>query len=184
MSNVIIVKNFLSEVECLDVLESSLKNLKLIDAEIYVQNSLEVVTETRKSKICFVTDMGFINDRLKNVVKEKIKVKGFDTTNLYDFQFTKYELGGHFDWHVDSTNEIYPDRYYSCIVILNNNYEDGELEIIENNETITIEKSIGDLILFPSIYLHRVTPITNGERYTLVNWVMIDKTKPKLKSLI
>lgn len=184
MSNVIIVKNFLSEAECLEVLESSLTNLKLYDAEIYGKNELEVVTEMRKSKICFVTDMGFINDRLKSLVKEKIKLKGFDTTNLYDFQFTEYDLGGHFDWHVDSTNEIYPDRYYSCVILLNNNYDGGELEIIENTETITIEKSIGDLIAFPSVYSHRVSPVLEGKRYTLVNWVMVDKTNPKSKSLI
>ena len=184
MSNVIIVKNFLSEVESLDVLESSLKNLKLYDAKIYGGNELEVIPESRKSKISFITDMGFINDRLKEVLKEKIKVNGFDTTNLYDFQFTEYDKGGHFDWHVDSTKEIYSDRYYSCIILLNENYDGGELEVKEKYETITIQKNTGDLILFPSIYLHRVSPVLEGKRYTLVNWVMVDTNKPKSKSLI
>ena len=119
MSNIIVVKEFLSHLECSDILENSLKNLKLSDAEIYGGNNLElkILPETRKSKISFVNDMGFVNDRLKEVLKEKLKINGFDSTNLYYFQFTEYDKGGHFDWHVDSTKEIYPDRYLSLIHI-------------------------------------------------------------------
>lgn len=184
MSNIIVVKEFLSKLECLSVLEDSLKNLKLEEAKVYGESDLQIIHKARKSNISFITDMGFINNRLKEVLKENIKVNGFDATNLYDFQFTEYDKGGHFDWHVDSTKEIYPDRYYSCIILLNEDYEGGELEIKEKYETLTIKKNTGDLILFPSIYLHRVSPVLEGKRYTLVNWVMIDTTKPKSKSLI
>lgn len=186
MSNIIVVKEFLSKMECSDILNNSLKTLKLSDAEIYGGNNLElkILPETRKSKISFVNDMGFVNDRLKKVLKEKLKINGFDSTNLYYFQFTEYDEGGHFDWHVDSTKEIYPDRYYSCIILLNEDYVDGDLQIKEKYETTTIQKNTGDLILFPSTYLHRVSPVLEGKRYTLVNWVMVDTNKPKSKSLI
>lgn len=187
MSNIIVIKEFLSESECFILIENSLKTLNLTDATIYNNKELKVVPESRKSKVSFVTDMGFINHRLKEVLKEKVKINGFDATNLYDFQFTKYEIGGHFDWHVDSTKESpnsYSDRYYSCVVLLNNNYNGGDLEIKESLEIKTIQKNIGDLILFPSIYLHRVSPVLEGNRYTLVNWVMVDTKKPKLKTLI
>ena len=186
MSSIIVVKDFLSKLECSNVLDNSLKTLELIDAEMYGGSKLETIVDSdiRKSKISFTSDMGFVNDRLKEVLKEKVKINGFDTTNLYLFQFTEYDKGGHFDWHVDSTKEILSDRYYSCIILLNEDYEGGELEIKENYETITIQKNAGDLILFPSAYLHRVSPVLEGKRYTLVNWVIIDINKPKTKSLI
>jgi PKHD-type hydroxylase len=186
MSNIIVIKEFLSKLECSNVLDNSLKTLELIDASVYGGRKPEtkIDAETRKSKISFTSDMGFVNDRLKEILKEKVKINGFDTTNLYLFQFTEYEKGGHFDWHVDSTKDNFSDRYYSCIILLNEDYSGGELEIKENYETITIQKNTGDLILFPATYLHRVSPVLEGKRYTLVNWVMVDTNKPKTKSLI
>jgi PKHD-type hydroxylase len=184
MNNIIVIKEFLSIDECSIILNDSLKNLKLIDAEIYGGSKLEVIPEVRKSKISFISDMGFVNERLEGVLKERIKINGFDGTKLDDFQFTEYEASGHFDWHVDSTNDVYPDRYYSAIVLLNDEYSGGDLEIIESNQKTIIEKNIGNLILFPSSYRHRVSPVLTGKRYSLVNWVSLKKLENKKLSLI
>jgi len=175
MSNVIVIKQFLSTDECSTILNDSLKNLELVDAQIYGGSKLEVIPEVRKSKISFISNMGFLNGRLENILKEKIKINGFDGTKLADFQFTEYEVGGHFDWHVDSTKDVYPDRYYSVIILLNDEYSGGELEIIETTNKIIIEKNVGDLILFPSTYRHRVSPVLTGKRYSLVNWLSLGK---------
>jgi predicted 2-oxoglutarate/Fe(II)-dependent dioxygenase YbiX len=184
MSNVIVIKQFLSIDECSTILNDSLKNLELVDAQIYGGSKLEVIPEVRKSKISFISDMGFVNERLAGVLKERIKINGFDGTKLDDFQFTEYEATGHFDWHVDSTNDVYPDRYYSAIILLNDEYSGGELEIIESNQKTIIEKNIGNLILFPSTYRHRVLPILTGKRYSLVNWVSLVKTDSKKQNLL
>ena len=34
-----------------------------------------------------------------------------------------------------------------------------------------MRKQIGDLVVFPSYVLHEVTPVTKGERNSLVCWV-------------
>ena len=53
MSNVIVIKQFLSTDECSTILNDSLKNLELVDAQIYGGSKLEVIPEVRKSKIFF-----------------------------------------------------------------------------------------------------------------------------------
>ena len=51
------------------------------------------------------------------------------------------------------------------------NYEGGELILYNNEKGDIVNKEQGTLILFPSFILHEVTPITKGERNSLVSWV-------------
>ena len=50
-------------------------------------------------------------------------------------------------------------------------YEGGELKLYNGHEPITIKREKGLIVFFPSYTLHEVTPVTKGERYTLVGWV-------------
>jgi PKHD-type hydroxylase len=49
-------------------------------------------------------------------------------------------------------------------------YEGGDLELMTGNVPHICKKEKGLLYAFPSYILHRVTPITNGTRRTLVVW--------------
>jgi len=58
-----------------------------------------------------------------------------------------------------------------------NEYEGGDFELNLNNPenenniiTIKEAKIKGTVIVFPSFVWHRVTPVTSGTRYSLVNW--------------
>jgi len=50
-------------------------------------------------------------------------------------------------------------------------YEGGDLNLYYNNNPIKMLREQGTLIVFPSYTLHEVTPITKGERNSLVAWV-------------
>ena len=97
-------------------------------------------------------------------------------------QVTRYTKDGFYTWHKDgmgSHNEVHnePDnkflhgnaRKLSMSILLNSNYEGGDLEIrgVEANELPSGE---GSIIVFPSFIQHRVAPITKGIRYSLVSW--------------
>jgi PKHD-type hydroxylase len=56
-------------------------------------------------------------------------------------------------------------------------YNGGELHLFTGNEPTIIPKEQGKLISFPSYVLHEVTPVTKGERYSLVAWI----TGPQFK---
>jgi PKHD-type hydroxylase len=99
-------------------------------------------------------------------------------------QFTKYEGSKkqHYNWHTDSGKDIGPNgkiRKLSMIVALvdGDEYEGGDFEInLSNPERednivfIQDAKVKGTIVVFPSFVWHRITPVTSGTRYSLVNW--------------
>jgi len=111
-----------------------------------------------------------------------------------DIQFTKYEKGNHYDWHIDVGNPYESTtfkeydgkiRKLSCIVSLNDSseYEGGEVLIDDRmyredkkrKERIFEVKELkekGTIIVFPSFCYHKVKPILKGTRYSLVMWFL------------
>tara|TARA_B110000211_G_C14014385_1_gene524690 strand:- start:97 stop:714 length:618 start_codon:yes stop_codon:yes gene_type:complete len=83
------------------------------------------------------------------------------------------EDGGHLTWHYDIGTGIINRRKLAMTVQLSDydSYEGGEFEIYDGNTTpSTLPRHKGDIIIFPTYMLHRVTPITSGERRCLVFW--------------
>ena len=108
-----------------------------------------------------------------------------EVTGLGDFQFTEYKEGEYFDWHTDSTDTVYRDRFTSIVIQLNNEYVGGVLEIKNlKGQLVPIENKIGKLYIFNSRLTHRVTQVNNGTRYSLVNWVSLIRTDSKKQNLI
>lgn len=85
-------------------------------------------------------------------------------------QLLRYNTGSiGYDWHVDIGNGDASNRKLSLSIILNDEYEGGELEFFGEGITpITTRK--GNIIAFSSFIPHRVTNITKGERWALVAW--------------
>jgi len=104
---------------------------------------------------------------------------GFDIERqIHQMQFTEYHsaVGGKYDWHHDVFfDSIAPyQRKISIVVQLTDpsEYEGGDFEFF-NIPTPTTEqlKPRGSVLVFPSFFYHRVTPITSGDRMSLVSWI-------------
>lgn len=183
MNEIIIVDNFLSKEESIELLNKCNSELTLSDATIGDYGNLN--TNLRKSSVSFIKHLGSLNDKLTKTLYDKVKVKGGSITKLGSFQFTKYNTGDFFEWHTDSNETSFSDRYYSVVILLNDEYNGGILQIkTVDDSTIDIEKKIGTLIMFPSFLLHRVTNIEDGIRYSIVNWVGFKKDLNYKKTLI
>jgi predicted 2-oxoglutarate/Fe(II)-dependent dioxygenase YbiX len=65
------------------------------------------------------------------------------------------------------------DRDYSVLLYLNEEYEGGELEFV--NQKYRFKPKTGMLVGFPSghEYLHAALPTTSGIRYVIVSWAAI-----------
>jgi PKHD-type hydroxylase len=112
-----------------------------------------------------------------------------------DCQYTVYHghEQGHYDWHYDAHPWPYGDdtdfpgklRKLSATILMNdpNEYTGGEFELdggIEHNERKTeIVKlgGIGDMVIFSSTVPHRVLPVTEGTRKSMVVWALGPKYK-------
>jgi PKHD-type hydroxylase len=83
------------------------------------------------------------------------------------------EIQGHYDWHVDIGPGEPSSRKISLVVQLTDpeDYDDCELVINNHGTNVVGTKERGSVHLFPSYMLHKVTPISRGNRYALVLWI-------------
>jgi len=186
VNNINIFENFISQEECNFILNKCKSELTLETAKVYNnKNGKNNENTRRKSSIAWISDLGFVNERLTARLRESFNINGMEVTGLGDYQFTEYKENEYFDWHVDSTDLLYRDRFASIVIQLNDNYNGGVLEIKNiNGEFVPIENKIGTLYIFNSRLLHRVTPVIEGIRYSLVNWVSLIKNDLKKQNLI
>ncbi len=186
IGNIDIFENFLSPEECDSILNKCKQELILSGAEVYTGDFNTIPTKkNRKSSVGWVSDLGFLNERLTKKLRETFNINGMEVTRLKHYQFTEYKEGEYFDWHTDNNSTIYRDRYASIVIQLNDTYSGGILEIKNlKKELVQIENKIGTLYVFNSGLLHRITPIIHGIRYSLVNWVPLVKTNSCKQNLI
>lgn len=99
----------------------------------------------------------------------------FDLDYIEILQFTHYDqLGDFYDFHSDilHTGPHYRKMSFSLQLSDPSAYKGSELEFYHSGNTFDKSKTDqGTLIVFPSFIPHRVTPLTEGKRYSLVGWV-------------
>ena len=135
--------------------------------------------EVRRSQIWFfdpapATD--FIFAPLHDAVVHLNQNYGFDLTGFATgCQISRYsaEDRGHYDWHIDLGIGRFSRRKLSVSVQLSpaDAYDGGDLEFHLTGLDRVSMRQQGTLVAFPSFLQHRVTPVTRGERYSLVAWI-------------
>lgn len=92
--------------------------------------------------------------------------------------FSKYESAMTYGYHVDnplmSKKNHPPIRTdLACTVFLSAkaDYKGGELEIISEGKTQQIKLDKGDAIIYPTQFVHQVTPVTSGTRVAAITWM-------------
>jgi PKHD-type hydroxylase len=100
---------------------------------------------------------------------------GFDLDGFGEgLQFTNYDHShqGMYGWHQDFGGKGI-SRKLSLVLQLSDpsQYEGGNLEILVTGNPTVIPKERGLITAFPAWTLHQVTPVTAGNRQSLVAWV-------------
>lgn len=93
--------------------------------------------------------------------------------------FNRYEGGGEFGVHVDNAIRqqrggpvrIRSDLSATLFLSEPEDYDGGELVVEEMYGPQTAKLPAGDLVLYPSKSLHRVTPVTRGARVSSFMWL-------------
>jgi len=115
--------------------------------------------------------------RLAHVVSSlNVQFYRFDLTGFgEDLQLTNYEDSekGMYGWHQDSNGRLGISRKLSIVLQLSDpaDYEGGNLQILNGSTPINVEKRKGLIAAFPSYTVHQVTPVTSGNRQSLVAWI-------------
>jgi predicted 2-oxoglutarate/Fe(II)-dependent dioxygenase YbiX len=121
----------------------------------------------------------FIIQELHSIVLEYIqsfKFNWFNEWNGYSsLKFIRYSPDQRMQNHCDHIYSLFDGKrkgipVLSIIGILNDDYDGGELIMLEDKK---IDTKKGDLLMFPSnfLYPHEITPVTKGVRYSYTSWV-------------
>lgn len=116
----------------------------------------------------------WIFDKLKKYVESEneIKIK----TIKKQIHFHTFVKGDWFGKH----NDVRDDRIYAVGVLLNDNFDGGDFKMYNPNEII-LDKVIGNTYLFDVRIEHEITPILEGERYSLL-W-FLQNTNVKIPTI-
>lgn len=111
----------------------------------------------------------------------------FELSGFEFFQYTEYTgAGSNYNWHIDMVygenlpKSLQLTRKLSASLILSDpsEYKGGEFEIMTGGQEIEqIEQKPGSIIFFPSFMMHRVAPLTEGRRRSIVFWILGPKFK-------
>ena len=143
-------------------------NSDTTSAKTLDQNYLMKIISTKKERA--------VAEALKDTaIKANEEIYGFNIWYDIDiFQYTTYKSEGQmeYDWHSDSLWFGKPVvQKLTIIVGLTNKdeYEGGDLVFHARNQ-FSVKLTAGQVIAFPSMMVHKVTPVTKGTRNTLVAW--------------
>ena len=161
------------------------------------------ITGIRQSKVTWLWDQWYY-DLLWPYMRTANENAGwnFDIEHSEDIQFTEYKKGGYYTWHSDGgsdTHSLYTkencewESYHGKVrklsMTVNLSHEDdydggdflikmmtsrnGEEQILNIKEA----NARGSIIVFPSFYHHKISPITKGVRNSLVMWSLGESYK-------
>tara|TARA_R110001592_G_C13163672_1_gene749173 strand:+ start:772 stop:1398 length:627 start_codon:yes stop_codon:yes gene_type:complete len=140
-------------------------------------------SSVRQSKVCWIPfeDEPALYNHIAEIAQQlNGQFFGFDLWGFKEcIQYTKYEgsVEGHYDWHQDSYIDIrdgivqHLPRKLSLTIQLSDTeeYEGGDLEVFDS-KSIKTPRELGSATAFAAFMQHRVTPVTNGIRRSLVAW--------------
>ncbi|WP_312129899.1 Fe2+-dependent dioxygenase [Diaphorobacter nitroreducens] len=98
---------------------------------------------------------------------------------IYPPKFNRYADGGTYGAHVDSALMFLPGSHQQMRTDLSatlflaepEEYDGGELEVEGPFGVQAVKLAAGDMVLYPSSSLHRVTPVTRGARVASFFWI-------------
>lgn len=93
----------------------------------------------------------------------------------HELQLLHYKAvdNDHYHWHADVGPGSSSFRKISVSIPLSdpNSYKGGDLELNDNGREVTAPREQGAINMFPSYQIHRVAPVTEGERWVIVIWI-------------
>jgi len=119
-----------------------------------------------------------VSKKYSQLIRKKIitnpLIKSFALPKIiHGIMFTKSLKNMHYGRHIDNPfmSSGRSDLSFTISLTNKNDYKGGELVI----ETMNLEKEVkldaGEIIIYPSTYLHSVKEVENGERLVCVGWI-------------
>tara|TARA_R110002167_G_scaffold67023_1_gene189496 strand:- start:349 stop:933 length:585 start_codon:yes stop_codon:yes gene_type:complete len=146
--------------------------------------------EIRKTSINFIKDKdNKVNELAWHFLREANKLQfNYNLSYFQAVQFAEYKDGGFYGWHQDDSgiNKSNEMRKLSLTLVLSDpsTFEGGELQFYNGEKPLQdmgdikgeqVSKDIqtqGTVIVFDAMDWHRVTPVIQGIRHSIVCWTV------------
>ena len=119
-----------------------------------------------------------ISKKLSLLIKQKILnndlIKSFTLPkNIHGIMFTKSIKGMKYGRHIDNAymSSGRADLSFTIFLTKKNLYEGGELLIENLTSENKFKLNSGEILIYPSTYLHSVQKVLNGKRIVCVGWI-------------
>jgi len=168
-----VIEQILSPQECTDIIALGKHNGVKKEDNIVNSNDVGVDKSIRSTEIYFINEVSLYQKIMPHVVR--LNKWNYKFSRVEPLQLGIYREGDHYDWHVDDDGVSYDNsagpfaglnRLLSFSILLNEEFDGGEFVI---NDVLPLNKT-GQILLFPSTIKHKVNPVTQGTRYSLVGW--------------
>jgi PKHD-type hydroxylase len=147
-------------------------------------NEYGVDKDLRESDITWIKDNFWMSTFFGFFQSLNMESFKFEINSVEPLQLTRYKAPtNHYDFHIDGDGfNAYREgsintRKLSMSVLLNDDFEGGVFQYYITQKPTDVPFEKGDILIFPSYYLHRVKPVTKGTRYSLVSWALGPKIK-------
>lgn len=145
-------------------IHSYIKNTK--DETGYILGSTSTTIEIENSK-----DTEWLFSKLMLIALEANKFYNFDISYISDTRRHLYKEGDFHEWHIDIGTGEASKRKLTIVTFLSPEEEYDGGKLAWNPTAKEIPQCQGSAIVFPPYILHRVEPITRGQRYSLISWI-------------
>ncbi len=131
-----------------------------------VKNNLQLKRQSEISKqlSVFIKNKLLDNDLIKSFTLPK---------HIHGIMFTKSSIGMNYGRHIDNAYMASgrADLSFTIFLTEKTQYEGGELFIENLNNENKFKLNVGDIVIYPSTYLHSVKEVIKGERIVCVGWI-------------
>jgi len=114
-----------------------------------------------------------VDEYIGSVFKSKKAIKKiYAPTKIKNRIYNNYNTNDFYDYHVDSFQSSDSKMLYNYgfTISLSDDYEGGDFVLQTEAGEIAYNIGKGQIVIFPIIYPHKVTPITSGRRQNIIGW--------------
>ena len=160
----------LEETKVKDLARRLMMSSDWVDGKVSAKSS----TVKRNLQLNGTEEHSKFSTEIINIIENDYSIKNYSfPAKIFNILFTRTGAGMFYGPHTDTPCLPTGRRDLSFTIFLNDkqNYKGGDLILYIPPEKKQIKLNPGEMIIYPTKYLHEVKEVTEGERMVCVGWI-------------
>lgn len=168
----------------LDAINTSIKDIPFHDGQSTAGRAAIQVKHNQQADM--VESGGVLKLIEQRLLANELFCQATQPKQFVRLLLSRYQSGMRYGTHVDEAliNNQRTDISFTLFLSDKTDYQGGELVLEDSSGERSWKLDAGDLLLYPSTYLHRVNEVTKGERLVIVGWVTSRVRDPNQREIL